>query len=236
MERGLRYMIADDNELDQLAIIAQASKYPVLKHAGTFSNAIDALAAVNSIEPDLIFLDIDMPGVSGIELLRTLKNKVPVAVFITSHGEYALEGFELDAFDYILKPLTEKRFADTMKRITEYWQMKHDAIAYSVQYEQEAITIKEGHNQVRIPINDIVYLEAMDSYTKLVLRDKKYMTLTSLSHMLQQLPEPKFGRIHRSYAVSIDKIDEIRTGELVCAGNELPVGKTYRTVVSKWKI
>lgn len=236
MDNGLKYMVVDDNELDQLAILSQAAKYPALKHTGTFSNTMDALSALGSIEPELVFLDVDMPGGTGIELLRAMRDKIPIAVFVTSHGEFALEGFELEAFDYILKPLTEKRFQQTMARITEFRQMKQDANAYSVQYEQEAITIKEGHNQVRIPVNEIVYLEAMDSYTKLVLQDKKYMTLASLSNMLEQLPADKFGRIHRSYAVAIDKVQELKSGELICGGHELPVGKTYKPVVSKWKL
>ncbi len=236
MDNALRYMVVDDNELDQLAILAQAAKYPYLTHTGTFSNTMDALSALNSIQPELVFLDVDMPGGTGIELLRSVRDKIPIAVFVTSHGEFALEGFELEAFDYILKPLTEKRFQQTMARVTEYRQMKLDANAYAVQYEKEAVTIKEGHNQVRIPISDIIYLEAMDSYTKVVLRDKKYMTLASLSNMLEQLPEEKFGRIHRSYAVAKDKIEELKSGELICGGHELPVGKTYKPIVSKWKL
>jgi DNA-binding LytR/AlgR family response regulator len=236
VESSLKYMVVEDNELDQLAIAAQAARYPFMEQAGIYANIMDGLAAILSVQPELVFLDVDMPGGTGLELLRTLREKIPIAVFISSHSEYALEGFELEAFDYILKPLTEKRFQQMMARVCEFRQMKRDASAYAVQYEQEAITIKEGHNQVRVPISDIMYLEAMDSYTKLVLRNKKYMTLASLSNMLEQLPSEKFGRIHRSYAVAIDKVDELRSGELICGGYELPVGKTYKTTVSKWKL
>lgn len=229
-------MIVDDNELDQLAILANAAAYPHMQLTTTCYNAADALAALEAQRPELVFLDVEMPGWTGVELLRAVREKIPIAVFITSHIEFAIDGYELEAFDYIVKPLTEKRFQQTMSRIDEYRRMKQDAGAYAVQFNTEAITIKEGHSQVRVPLADIHYLEAMDSYTKVVLKDKKYMTLASLTNMLEQLPAEKFGRIHRSYAVAIDKIEELRSSEVVCNGMELPVGKTYKSTVSKWKL
>lgn len=232
----LRYMIVDDSELDQLAISTNAAAYPHMQLTATCYNAADAMAAIDAIQPELVFLDVEMPGWTGIELLRAIKEKIPIAVFITSHVEFAIDGFELEAFDYIIKPLTEKRFKQTMARIDEYRRMKQDATAYSVQFNNEAVTIKEGHTQVKVPLADIMYLEAMDSYTKVVLKDKKYMTLTSLTNMLEQLPAERFGRIHRSYAVAIDKVEELRSGELICNGTELPVGKTYKSTVSKWQL
>lgn len=229
-------MIVDDNELDQLAVASQAARYPHLQLTGIYNNALEALEAFESLKPELVFLDVEMPGWTGLQLLKSIREHVPLAVFITSHAEFALEGYELEAFDYILKPLTEKRFDQTIARINEYRLMKKNAQAYTIHQEQETISIKEGHSQVKIPLAEIVYLEAMDSYTKVVLRDKKYLTLSSLTHMLEQLPPEKFGRIHRSYAVAISKIEELRSGELVCGGHELPVGKTYKALISKWKI
>src|SRR5688572_4349815 len=110
MSDVLRYMIVDDNELDQLAISSNAIAYPYMQLAATCWNAADAMSVIDAIQPELVFLDVEMPGWTGLELLKAIREKIPIAVFITSHVEFAIDGFELEAFDYIVKPLTEKRF------------------------------------------------------------------------------------------------------------------------------
>ena len=152
-----------------------------------------------------------------------------MTVFITSFPEFALEGFELSALDYILKPLTEERFALSMKRINEYWEMKIKSLAYDITVEQETITIKQGHEQMKLQLREIVYLEAMNDYTKLVLDNKQYITLVSLSRFLEQLPSSYFIRVHRSYAVAIPKIKKSANNEVYLGNNvQLPVSKSYR--------
>lgn len=213
---------------------ALASAYPSLQHCGSFSNATDTLLAIEKFQPHIVFLDIDIPGNSGTDLFKKINATVPIAVFITSHPEFALEGFELDAFDYILKPLTEERLAITMKRILEYWDMKEKALAYTVFFEnEEQINIRQGHQQIRIPIKDIAYLEAMSDYTKLVTSSGKYMTLISLSHILEQLPQKQFSRIHRSYAIAQEKIQKVSADEVTIMNTRLPIGKTYRKTIKQ---
>lgn len=229
IETAVRYLVADDNEVDRISIEVLAGSYPYLNLIGSYAHPLEALEAIKSTRPQLVFLDVDMPDASGIELLKMVRDIVPMAVLITAYPEFALEGFELSALDYILKPLTEERFAQAMKRVAEYWEMKQKSLAYDVLVEKDMITIKQGHDQMRLPINDIVYLEAMQDYTKLVLEGKQYMTLINLSRFLEQLPVKRFMRVHRSYAVAIDKIQKI-SGHEVCTHNNilLPVSKTYR--------
>lgn len=225
----IRYLIVDDNEIDCLMLSAMAGNYPKLQDCGCYHNPLEALEVIKTLRPDLIFLDIEMPDASGLDLLRLVRDIVPMAVYITSYPEFALEGFELSALDYILKPLTEERFAQTVKRVSEYWEMKTKSLAYDISVEQETITIKQGHDQMKLQLRDIIYLEAMNDYTKLVLDDKHYITLVNLSRFLEQLPPSHFIRVHRSYAVAIPKIKKSVNHE-VYVGNDiqLPVSKTYR--------
>ncbi|MBK7289713.1 MAG: response regulator transcription factor [Chitinophagaceae bacterium] len=233
MLKTIRYIAIDDNVVDLLLLKEYATAFPFLQYQGSYSNTTDGLTAVEKLNPDLIFLDIEMPGLSGLDILRKIKSKVSIAVFITSHPEFALEGFELSALDYILKPLTAERFALTAKRIEEYWSMKQKAISYEVLFEKESLIIKEGHNQIKLPQQDIIYLEAMQDYTKVVTEKKNYLTLTTLTNFLEKIPGNDFIRVHRSYAVAIKKIKELHATKVICNNIEIPIGKTYRPVLSK---
>ncbi|MEO7444279.1 MAG: LytTR family DNA-binding domain-containing protein [Ferruginibacter sp.] len=236
MNTPLRYIIVDDNKLDQLTLLAKAKLFDRLINVAVCNNADEALEAIKTLNPDIAFLDVDMPGTNGIELLRMAKEEVPIAIFVTSHMEYALESYELAAFDFILKPVQTERFKAAIERVFDFWEMKQNAIAYTVQFEKETITIKEGHSQIQIPLNDIHYLEAMKDYTRIITTHKKYMTLMPLSSFIKQLPVNVFSRIHRSYAVKRDKITRMQTGELFIGAQCLPIGKTFRTETAQWKI
>ncbi len=236
MLKNIRYIAIDDDLIDQLMLKEYAAAFPSLQLEGTFSNSTEGLAAIEEIKPDLVFLDIEMPGLSGVEILRKIKDKVPMAVFITSHPEFALDGFELSALDYVLKPLTAERFVLTAKRIEEYWIMKQKAISYEILFEKESLIIKEGHTQVKLPQEDIIYLEAMQDYTKVVTEKKNYLTLTTLTGFLEKLSNNNFLRVHRSYAVAVNKIKELHATKIVCGNISIPIGKTYKASISKLKL
>lgn len=236
MQKPIRYIAVDDNLVDLLILNEYASAFPFLQHCGNFSTATDGYTAISELQPDLAFLDIEMPGMSGLDLLRNVKANGPIAVFITSHPEFALEGFELSALDYILKPLTKERFEQTYSRIADFWDMKQKAISYEVHFEKEALTIKEGHSQVKLPEEEIIYLEAMQDYTKIVTEKRNYLTLTTLTGFLEKLSHKNFLRVHRSYAVSLKKINEINGQRIICGKASIPVGKTYRSQVARLKL
>jgi DNA-binding LytR/AlgR family response regulator len=232
----LNYFIIDDNEVDRMMIEALAASFPSLNCAGSYAHPLEALEAIRVLKPQLLFLDIEMPDATGIELLKVVRDIVPMAVFITSFPDFALDGFELSALDYILKPLSEERFSQTISRVQEYWEMKQKSLAYDVIIGNEVITIKQGHDQLRLPINDIIYLEALNDYTKLITEKKSFVTIGALSNFMEQLPERHFYRIHRSYAVALNKVSLMRKNELVCGTHTLPIGKTYRSSIAQMKL
>lgn len=226
---SVRYLIVDDNEVDRVMLELLIGSYASFSFCGSYAHPLEALEAIKATKPELVFLDVEMPDATGIELLKAVRDIVPMAVFVTSFPEFALAGFELSALDYIVKPLTGERLAQTIKRVNEYWEMKQKSKAYDIIVGEETITIKQGHDQMRLPIGDIMYLEAMQDYTKLVLDGKQYMTLINLSRFLEQLPLNRFLRVHRSYAVAVDKIRKVSGSEVYINNNiPLPISKTYR--------
>jgi DNA-binding LytR/AlgR family response regulator len=231
--KTIRYVNVDDNNFDRDAVKTLALAYPALLQAGQCSGPVEAMEMIKSLSPDLIFLDIEMPDANGIELLKNVRRLVPMAVFITSHPSYAIDGFELNALDYILKPCTAERFAACMKRVEEYWEMKQKALLYEVHFEKDIITIKEGYNQVNIPAQEIIYCEAMQDYTKIVTASKNYLTLATLSDFIRHLNTELFIRVHRSYAVNIKKVNAYAPGKLMMENIEIPIGKTYRSHINR---
>lgn len=232
----VKYICIDDDPLEQMVINDYASNYTDLEHKGNFLHPLEGLQAVLDLNPDLIFADIDMPGMSGIELAKRINRQENLVVFYTSHPEFALEGFELQAFDYILKPMTEQKFDRLVKKVRDFLQMKQKAKAYDFVVENEALTFKEGHSFIKLPMHEIIYLEAMQDYTKIITPKKNYLTLTTFSSLMEKLPTDQFLRIHRSYAVALDKVNRLKNNELVCGDVALPIGKTYRNVVSQIKL
>lgn len=233
LQSSISYIILDDDDVDRYMIETFADTYSILQLKGSFSNPVEAVSFINSVQPNLLFLDIDMPQASGISVLKTVRDVVPMAVFVTSHPEYATEGFELSALDYIVKPITEARFEHCLRRVTEYWEMKQKSAAYDVMFEEKRIMFKDGYEQVWLKHSDILYLEAMHDYTKIITDTKKYMTNATLSMFMEKLPVDNFIRVHRSYVVSKNKIEKIKTSEVICAGMVIPIGKTYRPFISK---
>lgn len=229
----IKFVVVDDEVLDRLTLRSLAAGHPRLQCVGEYDNALDAFNGIKSLQPQLVFLDIEMPEITGLQLLKTIREDVPLVVFITSHPEFALEGFELSALDYILKPLTEVRFIQCMNRVYEYWEMKTKASAYDIMVEQDTLVIKQGHDKLRLPLHEVIYLEAMNDYTKLVTTGKNFISLGTLGQFLMQMPAKHFIRIHRSYAVAAAKITRVKRRELLCGDLTLPIGLTYRPALDE---
>ena len=148
-----------------------------------------------------------MPDFSGTDLLRKKIADNALIVFITSHPEFALESYELEAFDYLLKPLSSERFARCALRLRDFYNMRVKAFAFDTEQETDFIIVKQGYDKYKIAIHDIVYLEAMRDYTKIVTTAKQYLVLTTLNGIIEKLPADIFVRIHRSYVVNKKKIN-----------------------------
>lgn len=227
MKDTLTCIIVDDDYLDRMAVEAELSSFAKMKILGSYNNPIEAISSISSHQPDVLFLDIDMPEINGIDFVKSISNLDTINVFITSHPEFALQGFQLKVFDFILKPLETDRFESCMDRIYDFVKLKGKAEAYDVLFENEKIIFKEGHNVVNLNASEVIYLEAYGDYTKIVTEKKSHLTLATLSNFLESLPAGKFMRIHRSYVVAINKVKSIGNKSINMGEDIIPVGKTY---------
>ena len=222
--------IVDDNTIDRLTTASFVRKYSFLKIAGQFDSAMDALEAAEKAIPDALFLDIDMPEFNGLDL-RARLDKVPACIFITSYPEYAVQSFEVNALDFIVKPINTERFDISMNRLQYFLDIHYKAEILDHSLNEESLFIKDGHEHIRIQFYDIVYLEALKDYTGIVTREKKYCVLTPLGNLLKEKAFQSFIRIHRSYAVQKHFIRKVTPKAVMVNNILLPVGRSYKEVL-----
>jgi two-component system, LytTR family, response regulator len=227
MPPKMKCLIVDDNEIDRLTLSAFLEQYDFIEIAAIFDSPKMVLEASGAIKPDILFLDIDMPEMSGLQLRKHLPD-IPVCIFITSFPDYALESFEMAAMDYLVKPFSSDRFSKTMGRIKEYMEIRYQSDLFSHTMSSDVIYIKSGHGQVKLDIKEVIYLEALNNYTSLVTKDRKFMVLSSLGNLLNEKSFRRFLRIHRSYAIQKQFIQKINAGEVIVNKISLPVGRTYK--------
>ena len=234
----IKYLIVDDDELDRITVLNEASKYPFLQKIAVCSSGLEAIEFINQHKPDIVFSDIEMPDTNGIEMMRALMGKIPVPVFITSHPEFALESYDLEVFDYILKPLSAERFEKFTARVQEFFRLRKKAMNIDDDTDESGyIMVKQGYEKHRLHHSDIIYLEAMKDYTKIkTLSGQSILVLETMGSLLKQLPEDRFLRIHRSYAVNQKKVESISSTKVNIHGVELPVGKSFKNIVHNWQI
>lgn len=233
MQEKLTYLIVDDDDIDREAVATQASAFPFLHCIAVCSQPLEAIELTKRFLPDIIFVDIEMREINGLELVALLAGEVPAPVFITSHPEYALESYEQQAFDYIIKPLTPDRFKVCVHRLRDFFELRSKAAAYDVYKNNDEILIKQGHEKYRISISDILYLEAMKDYTRIVTRTAQYLVLNAISKMMEQLPEGRFIRIHRSFMVNRQHVSAFKGDTIHVLAHELPVSRQYRNILRK---
>ena len=221
-------IIIDDDEIDRLTVVSFVKRFPMLNIVGVFADAGQALPILDKQDIHILFLDIDMPELSGIEFRKKAAH-IPVCIFITAHPEHAVESFELDTLDFIIKPLKIDRFSQTVARIQDYLELKHKAQLFESSIGGDAIFIKEGHEQTKVKLHDILYLEALKDYTKIVTASKRHCVLSSIGLLLKESNFSSFIRVHRSYAVQKQYIQKISAHELVLNGGiQIPVGRSYK--------
>lgn len=228
----LNCIIIDDNKVDRLVALALVKKFSFFNILGTYSSAETAMPTIKSKKIDVIFSDIDMPETNGLEL-RNLTKEIPICIFITSHSEYAVESFELDVLDYIVKPLKMDRLSQTVARIEKYISVRNKALVFDGNFKQEIISLKEGNNTVDLLVSEILYLEALKDYTLLVTDKNQYCITKGLGKLLSESLFEDFIRVHRSYAVQKQYIGEVsRTSiKLKLSKREIPIGQSFLTEV-----
>lgn len=227
--KKLNCIIVDDDEVARLKVVSIARKFPVFNIIGHFSSPIAAFSVAEKEKIDVVFLDIDMPSLSGLELRKKLMD-IPICVFITSHPEHAAESFELETFDFIVKPLREERFAQTVARIEEFMEIKHKADLYEASFGDDFIYIKDGYEKVKVKLHDILYVEALKDYCILVTAHKRYCVFSGIGNLLKENHFNKFVRIHRSYAVQKQFVEKVKSNDVVLINQtKLPVGNAFKS-------
>jgi two-component system, LytTR family, response regulator len=221
----LTCIIVDDEPLALELMETYISQVPGLELKETFSDAISAWGYMQRNPVDLVFLDIQMPDINGIQLARSLDKRNPMIIFTTAYSKYAVEGFNVNAVDYLLKPFEFSRFLEAVNKAREYKELLDLGTVGS---EEQAIFVKSDYQNVRITTKEIIYIEGFDDYIRIHLDSgKSIYTLMSLKSILEKLPEQDFIRVHRSYIVSISKIKRIYNQIILLGEKELPIGKSY---------
>lgn len=225
--KKIRCIVIEDKELDRL----------MLQHLIKQENILELVAAVESADYakpflddtiDLLFLDIDLPEKSGIKI-RKMYPKIPACIFVSSHSEYAIETFELDTLDFISKPLKKERFDYSIHKLIDFFSMKEKSEYFDILSGSQFLKIKEGHNVVQIKISDIIYLEALKDYTRLITAQKKHCVLSSIGQILKENHFSNFVRIHKSYAVAKHLITRKSSYEVIINSDiNLPIGRAYK--------
>ncbi len=226
----IRCLAVDDEKLALELLEDNIAKVPFLELTGTCNSAMEAMDQLGKQPVDLLFLDIQMPDLSGIQLLRSLHSR-PMVIFTTAFEKYALEGFDLDVIDYLLKPYSFERFMRAVNKARDYIEVRgHGAAAE----EREAASapgflfVRADYKLYRINLNDILYVEGLKDYVKIYTGDKPILTQTSMKALEEKLPAKDFIRVHRSFIVAFNKIDFVQKHQVTIGRKEIPVSENFR--------
>ncbi len=227
-------LIIDDEPLARDLMRSHIEKLDNFEICAECGDAMKALQELHNHKIDLMFMDIQMPQITGIEFLRTLKNP-PKVIITTAYREYALEGFELDVVDFLLKPITFERF---LKSVNKYYQSVQDDVpavqpvaSTNGKSDEAFIYVKENKKVLKVHLNEILYVEGLSEYVQIYTTEKKIITKTSMTHMSEKLPDSGFMRIHKSFIVSLSKIEAFTSTSIEVPGKELPIGRSYKNAV-----
>ena len=224
----LNCVIVDDSEIDRLTVVAYAKRFPVLNIAGVFSCAEDALLFISKENVDVLFLDIDLDGSSGVDLRKKVP-EIPCCIFITSHPESAVESFEVETLDFIVKPFKFDRFEQAIRRLTEFMELRLKADLFEASIGGDSIYIKEGHEQTKVKLHDILYIEALKDYSLLITQEKRHCVLANIGALLKEVNFKSFIRVHRSFAVQKQYVQKISSQELILHNNvAIPIGRSFK--------
>lgn len=217
-------VIIDDEPYARSLLSDYINKVPYLDLRGSFSSALFALEMLNKEKVDLLFLDIQMPDISGIEFLKSLKI-APSVIFTTAHAEFAIEGYELSILDYLLKPFDFPRF---LKAVEKASVIQKNLISSESKSEPKHILVKNGYSLVKISLDDILYIKGLKDYVQIVSKTKKTVSLQNLKELSESLPEDRFFRVHNSYIVGLDHISSIEKNRIQIDEKSIPIGLTFK--------
>jgi DNA-binding LytR/AlgR family response regulator len=230
-------LIVDDEPPAREILKRYVEKMPMLELAGECSNAFEVISFLHNRSIDVIFLDIQMPQLSGLELLGTLA-KPPKVIFTTAFGEYAVQSYEVDAVDYLLKPIKFERFVKAVNKAIPQMGKSYPESAISVQKKSIAggegfLYFRSERKMVKVVLSDVFYVESLKDYVKIVTGEEQVVTKHSMSALEAMLPGEMFLRVHRSFIVSLDKIRSFSLTHIQLISGEIPIGKLYQREVMK---
>ena len=226
----IRCLIVDDEPLAQRVIERYAENVSFLEIVQKCSSAIEAIEVLHNIEVDLIFLDINMPRLSGMDFLRTLKNP-PLVIITTAYAEFAIQGYELDVVDYLMKPFAFDRFYKAIQKAEELIRGKEQRVSESAdpgKKEETFIFIKSSKKTFRVNLEDILYIEALGDYVKIYTTEKMIISYQSLKNIETLLPATSFPRIHKSFIIALSRIDLIEGNHVKIKDRLVPIGTNFK--------
>lgn len=231
---NLRCIVVDDEPLAVEILEAYIEKIPYLQHMGSFTNAIDALQYLKSNTIDFMLLDIQMPELTGLQMMSVL-TRPPLVIFTTAYDQYAIKSYEFEAVDYLLKPIELGRFLKAVEKVSKRLD---NGVGQKSSLNGSApcgsfIFIKTEHRMQRVEKSDILYIEGMKNYLRVITSSGKYMTLQSFINMQELLPEPQYVRVHKSFIVAVDKIDSIERGRIRIGKVTIPIGDKFKKDVER---
>jgi two-component system, LytTR family, response regulator LytT len=230
----IKCLIVDDEPLALSLLEKYVTQTPFLQLEGKCTHAIQALDFINTNQVDLLFLDIQMPDLTGIELGRILKNG-PKIIFTTAFEQYALEGFKVNALDYLLKPINYEEFLSAASKAKEWFNVKSTQPSHTEE-DIEYIFVKSDYKLVKIILKDVLYFEGLKDYVKIYLEDqpKPVLSLITLKSLESQLPQSRFMRIHRSFIIHLDKIRTVEKGQIMINQTLIPLSEQHKTRFNKY--
>lgn len=226
----LNCIIIDDEPIARKGLEEHVREIEFLHLVGTYENALKAAVGLNEQKIDLIYLDIHMPKVNGIDFLKSLKNP-PLTILTTAYSDYALEGYTLDVMDYLVKPISFERFLKASQKAMEFYQLKHN-VANQRDLQPDYFFVRCDRKFEKVFFRDVLYVEGLQNYAVIHVRDRKlitYITLTSLEH---QLPKDQFLKVHKSFLISVPHVKAIEGDEIILENARIPISRSLRDQVT----
>lgn len=224
----MNYCLIVDDELPARKLIqAYLEALPNFEIVASLDNAVDGFMYLHDHSVDLLFLDIQMPRMTGLELLKSLKNR-PKVVLTTAFREYAADGFDLDVFDYLVKPISQERFLKTISKYLHFQEITQNSVPQKSPFENAYIFLKVGKEQKKVFLHEIRYIEGLKDYIKVYTVHGMEVVYERLGYMEAKLPESKFVRIHKSFIVALEKVSTYSNTAVRIDEHEIPVGRMYK--------
>jgi DNA-binding LytR/AlgR family response regulator len=223
----MKCIAIDDEPLALKLLTHYCSQIPFIQLLGTYTDPLEAISYIRSMQPDMVLLDIRMPDISGINIAQIL-DKNTLIILTTAHKEYAVEGFELDVVDYLLKPFGFERFLKACNRAEQRFRLLSKPSASEPVSAADTISFKYNYRNTRLPVQSIIYIEACNNFIKIVTPEKIYMPTMTMKTIRELLPETGFIRLHKSFIVAVSQIKSFNNEQVITDHRQIPVGRSYR--------